>query len=71
MKKIFPVSVSTFFIATTLLGQVKVAAYPVGKPGTDKYESLSFWTKDLKPTEIHYVYGTKSQQRIETGSLQA
>ena len=36
---------------------MKVANYSFGKPGTDKFEHIEFWTKDGIRTEINYAYG--------------
>lgn len=38
-------------------GQTKVANYGVSKPGTDKYEHLSFWIEEGKRANIYYAYG--------------
>lgn len=64
MKKTIFLSVSTLFIATTLISQTKVASYSCGKAGTDKYEHLEFWTKDGKRSEAKYTYG-KDQREVK------
>jgi hypothetical protein len=57
MKNIMILTVATFFTGTTLMAQMKVAQYSFGKPGTDTYEHLEFWTKDGKRSEVNYAYG--------------
>ena len=57
MKKITILTVITLLIGTALMAQMKVAGYSFGKPGTDKYEHLEFWTKDGQRTEVNYAYG--------------
>jgi hypothetical protein len=57
MKKEIILTLSSLFIGTALMAQMKVAGYSFGKPGTDKYEHLEFWTKDGQRTEINYAYG--------------
>lgn len=44
--------------------QLRVANYSCGKPGTDKYEHVEFWTKDGKRTEVSYAYG-KNRREIK------
>jgi hypothetical protein len=46
-----------FLMSVTAKGQVKVANYAFGKPGTGKYEQLSFWIKNGAREEVQYTYG--------------
>ena len=64
MKKIISLSISILLGVTSLLAQMKVANYSVGKPGTDKYEHLDFWTNNGKRTQINYSYG-KDQKEVK------
>lgn len=50
--------------------QTKVANYALGKPGTDKYEQLSFWVKDGKRTDIFYAYG-KDRKEVKVAYLKS
>jgi len=45
-----------FFFCSYSYGQ-KVSNYSVGKPGTNEYEHLSFWTKSENRAEIYYSFG--------------
>lgn len=67
MKKLTFLTFSTLLIWTTV-AQLKVANYSFGKPGTDKYEHLDFWTKDGKRTEINYSYG-KNRKEVKLQSV--
>src|SRR5262249_40523730 len=49
-------------ISTTIQKQARVASYSYGKPQTDQYEHFDFWTKDRKPTDLHYSYGKQSKE---------
>jgi hypothetical protein len=64
MKKAIFLTFSILFIVVELTGQIKVANYSIGKPGTDKYEHFDFWTKDGKPTDIHYAYGKERKEVV-------
>ena len=53
MKKLSILTVVVLLFGTSLMAQMKVAGYSFGKPGTDKYEHLEFWTNDGKRAEVN------------------
>ena len=64
MKKIIILTISVLLLETAPRAQLKVASYSFGKPGTDKYEHLAFWTNDGKRTVVNYAYG-KEQKEVK------
>jgi hypothetical protein len=73
MKSLLSLLAATLLASPAAIAQTKVAAYAFGKPGTDSYESVSFWVRDGKRAEIYYARGkarteTKGTYLARTGA---
>jgi hypothetical protein len=57
--------------STTLATAQKVANYAYGEPGSQAYESLSFWTDGTKRTDVIYAYGSdRKEVKLRYGGKQ-
>ncbi|RZL34194.1 MAG: hypothetical protein EOP00_32030 [Pedobacter sp.] len=64
MKKVIFLTFIILLLGKTIFAQSRVAGYSYGKPGTDNYEQLTFWTTDGERSKVYYTYG-KDRKEVE------